>query len=167
VCALYALTNSMMFTPCWPSAGPTGGAGVACPAGSCSVNVLTSFFFGGMVQLRLSWAGRSGSDLGNLVEVQLDRSLPAEDRDQDLELLLVGVDLADRRRERGERPVGDGDRVADLEVEHLDLGLLLGVLRHRGGEPLDDLVEGQRCRPVGPVGGADEPGHPRRVAHTG
>ena len=49
VWALYALTNSMMFTPCWPRAGPTGGAGVACPAGSCSVNVLTSFFFlGGM-----------------------------------------------------------------------------------------------------------------------
>ena len=34
VSALYALTNSMMFTPCWPSAGPTGGAGVAWPAGS-------------------------------------------------------------------------------------------------------------------------------------
>ena len=34
VWALYALTNSMMFTPCWPSAGPTGGAGVAWPAGS-------------------------------------------------------------------------------------------------------------------------------------
>ena len=29
VWALNALTNSMMFTPCWPSAGPTGGAGLA------------------------------------------------------------------------------------------------------------------------------------------
>src|SRR5262245_28964386 len=48
VAALYALQNSMMFTPCWPSAGPTGGAGVAWPAFSCSVKVLTSFFFGGM-----------------------------------------------------------------------------------------------------------------------
>src|SRR5436305_11011016 len=147
VCALYALTNSMMFTPCWPSAGPTGGAGVAWPAGSCRVNVLTSFFFGGMGLLRLPglevcrkarrWSGRQAgrfrilepsvpgstrpfgrcSDLGDLVEVQLDRSLPAEDRHQDLELLLVGVDLADRGRERGERAVGDGDRVADLEVQ--------------------------------------------------
>src|SRR5438105_9362256 len=27
--ALNVLQNSMMFTPCWPSAGPTGGAGVA------------------------------------------------------------------------------------------------------------------------------------------
>src|SRR5215475_8238398 len=48
VAALYCLQNSMMFTPCWPRAGPTGGAGVAEPAFSCSVKVLTSFFFGGM-----------------------------------------------------------------------------------------------------------------------
>ena len=26
-------TNWPMFTPCWPSAGPTGGAGVAEPPG--------------------------------------------------------------------------------------------------------------------------------------
>ena len=30
---LNALQNSMMLTPCWPSAGPTGGAGFAAPAG--------------------------------------------------------------------------------------------------------------------------------------
>jgi hypothetical protein len=35
--ALNCFTNSMMLTPCWPSAGPTGGAGVASPAGSCSL----------------------------------------------------------------------------------------------------------------------------------
>src|SRR5215212_12164762 len=34
--ALNVLQNSMMFTPCWPSAGPTGGAGVACPPVTCS-----------------------------------------------------------------------------------------------------------------------------------
>src|SRR5579871_5747254 len=33
VFALKALQNSMMFTPCGPSAVPTGGAGVAFPAG--------------------------------------------------------------------------------------------------------------------------------------
>ena len=37
VCALNALQNSMMFTPCWPSAGPTGGAGFACPPGIWSL----------------------------------------------------------------------------------------------------------------------------------
>ena len=35
--ALKFLQKSMMFTPCWPSAGPTGGAGVALPAGMCSL----------------------------------------------------------------------------------------------------------------------------------
>ena len=34
VCALNCLQNSMMFTPCWPSAGPTGGLGFAFAAGT-------------------------------------------------------------------------------------------------------------------------------------
>ena len=44
VCALNALQNSMMFTPCWPSAGPTGGAGFACPAGTWSLMSVRTFF---------------------------------------------------------------------------------------------------------------------------
>src|SRR6266550_4665241 len=35
--ALNVLQNSMMLTPCWPRAGPTGGAGVAWPAGIWSL----------------------------------------------------------------------------------------------------------------------------------
>src|SRR6266571_1948019 len=37
--ALNCFTNSMMFTPCGPRAVPTGGAGVACPAGTCSFTI--------------------------------------------------------------------------------------------------------------------------------
>src|SRR5215210_5430613 len=37
VFALKALQNSMMLTPCWPRAGPIGGAGLALPAGTCSL----------------------------------------------------------------------------------------------------------------------------------
>ena len=37
VLALNALQNSMMLTPCGPSAVPTGGAGVALPAGICNL----------------------------------------------------------------------------------------------------------------------------------
>ena len=33
VCALNVLQNSMILTPRWPSAGPTGGDGFAAPAG--------------------------------------------------------------------------------------------------------------------------------------
>src|SRR3981081_3805757 len=35
--ALNCWQNSMMFTPCWPNAGPIGGEGLAEPAGTCSL----------------------------------------------------------------------------------------------------------------------------------
>ena len=41
--SLYSFRNAIMLMPCWPRAGPTGGAGVALPAGSCSV--MTAFTF--------------------------------------------------------------------------------------------------------------------------
>jgi hypothetical protein len=43
VCALNALQNSMMLTPCCPSAGPTGGAGFACPPGIWSLMMVRTF----------------------------------------------------------------------------------------------------------------------------
>jgi len=44
VAALNCLQNSMMFTPCWPSAGPTGGDGFAFAAGICSLTYACTFF---------------------------------------------------------------------------------------------------------------------------
>src|SRR4026207_2452351 len=41
--ALNCLQNSMMFTPCGPSAVPTGGAGFAAPAGHCSLLTAVTF----------------------------------------------------------------------------------------------------------------------------
>src|SRR3954469_18457935 len=102
----------MMFTPCWPSAGPTGGAGVAAPASICSLMIAASFFLGGI-------SDSSVLDLGDLAEGELDRRLAAEDRDEHLELLRVRVDLIDRRGQRGERSVHDGDRLTDLVVDDL------------------------------------------------
>src|SRR5215813_4321980 len=49
VAALYCLTKSMMFTPCGPSAVPTGGAGVAAPAFSCTLTTAAIFFFLGAI----------------------------------------------------------------------------------------------------------------------
>src|SRR5215208_7546080 len=40
---LKALQNSMMLTPCWPRAGPTGGAGLAAPAGIWSLIMVSTF----------------------------------------------------------------------------------------------------------------------------
>src|SRR3954470_2070170 len=134
VAALYAMQNSMMLTPCWPSAGPTGGAGLAAPAWIWSLMTAVNRFLGGMTSFFVTgWSGlvvgacrkpasgggRRGpcSDLGDLGERELDRRLPAEDRDEHLQLLLLGVDLVDRRGQCRERPVHDGDRLADLQMQ--------------------------------------------------
>src|SRR3954453_4037345 len=183
----------MMLTPCWPSAGPTGGAGVAAPALIWSLMTAVNRFLGGMTFLLLrdvnswSWlegpltgaraepAKRGGEgvlNLGDLGERELDRRLPAEDRDEHLQLLLLGVDLVDRRGQGRERPVHDRDRLADLEVDdgrggagrgcpaagRRGLRRLRRLRRDRRGEDLDDLVDGQR---QGLGGGADEAGDTR------
>src|SRR6478752_364111 len=149
VAALYALQNSMMLTPCWPSAGPTGGAGLACPAWIWSLISPATFFFGAMGWCFLSKGSRpltrrgTRLNLGDLAERQFDGCLAAEDGHQHLELLLLGVDLADRCRQRGERAVHDGDRLADLVI-HQDLGTLQAGLgsrtRGRGGGGLGSLL---------------------------
>src|SRR5204863_5828249 len=58
VWALNALQNSMMFTPCWPSAGPTGGAGLAAAAGICSLIIVRTFL--AMRRPRIAARGPSG-----------------------------------------------------------------------------------------------------------
>src|ERR1700730_9400746 len=100
VAALYCLQNSMVWTPWGPRAVPTGGAGVAPPAGSWIFTTAMTRFFGGMGYVSLP--GSAGLELCDLAEFELDRGLPAEDVDQDLELQLILVDLGDLAREVGE-----------------------------------------------------------------
>src|SRR5205823_8321540 len=85
VCALNALQNSMMLTPCWPSAGPTGGAGLAWPPGIWSLMIVRTFF---AISIPLV-------ELLHVVESDLDRHLPLEDVHHHLELLAVGVHVGD------------------------------------------------------------------------
>ncbi len=42
--ALNSLVKPIMLIPACPSAGPTGGAGVAAPAGICNLTMLATFF---------------------------------------------------------------------------------------------------------------------------
>src|SRR5580692_9776200 len=120
---LYCLQNSMVCTPCGPSAVPTGGAGVAEPASSWILTTASTFFFGGIVCTPSSSSCVSGPvpalclELGDLAELELDRGLPAEDIDQHLELELVLVDLGDLAREVGERALLDPHRLVDLVLE--------------------------------------------------
>ena len=41
--SLNSFVNAPMLTPCWPRAGPTGGAGVALPAGICNLMIPVTF----------------------------------------------------------------------------------------------------------------------------
>src|SRR5512138_1799768 len=121
---LNALQNSMMFTPCWPSAGPIGGAGVALPAGTWS---LTSACTGLVLAIRVPFRSRgfrpaptsrgraagpapaerrSGRlDRLDLQEVELDGRRAPEDRHHHLHLLPLGIHLVDDAGEVGERTV--------------------------------------------------------------
>src|SRR6266705_6805868 len=92
VLALNCFTNSMMFTPCWPRAGPTGGAGVAWPPGTCSlIKAVTCLAMlspkrnNGRLRLGAGvnakpQAARMILDRFHLPVFQVHRHLPAEDR---------------------------------------------------------------------------------------
>src|SRR2546421_5827145 len=99
VCALNALQNSMMLTPCWPSAGPTGGAGVAWPPGIWSLMSVRTFLAMSIQFL-------------HLVERELHRHLALEDVHEHLQLLLVRIDVDDLAVEVGEPPGGYLHRLA-------------------------------------------------------
>src|SRR5919108_6568662 len=135
----------MMLTPCGPSAVPTGGAGVALPACSSILSTARTFFF----------PIPTSVDLFDLEQVELDRRLPAEHVDQDLQLALLGVDLVDLAQEVGEGSVDDADALAQLELDP-DLRLLLDLLQDR----LElGLLQRHRL-----VARAHEAGHAWRVA---
>src|SRR5215831_819280 len=105
VFALKFLQKSMMFTPCGPSAVPTGGAGVALPAAIWSFTIACTFFAIAYLScperakheddqldvLRIFVSSRL--DLLHLQKVQLDRRGSSEDGHHHLQRVLVEVHL--------------------------------------------------------------------------
>ena len=69
--------------------------------------------------------GAVSLELRHLAELQLDRGLPAEDVDEDLDLELFLVDLDDLAGEVGEGAFLDPDRLALLVLEAGLLALAL------------------------------------------
>ena len=129
VAALYALQKSMMLMPCGPSAVPTGGAGVACPAWIWMLDDGRDLLLAPSREHRLFCLRTSSLllalELGDLAELELDRGLSTEDVDQHLELRAVDVDLGDRAVEVGERAGDHSHLLAFLELDaraHLLLG---------------------------------------------
>src|SRR3990170_7988813 len=143
VFSLYSLQKPMMLTPCWPNAGPTGGAGLALPASIWSLMIARTFF--AMLEPL------------HLEEVQLHRRLPAEEGDQHLHLALLQVQVVDDADEVLERAVDDAHALADAEAD-FDARLLDA---HLAQDALH-LFPLQRHRPVAR---ADEAGDARRVPH--
>src|SRR5213593_525123 len=149
VWALKPLQNSMMLTPCWPSAGPTGGDGFALPAGICSFTIACTFFI----------ARSHASDPLHLVVLELDGRGPAEDRHDHLHPPALRVHVVDHALEVDERSVDDAYLVAARE-HGLGLGLL-GARLHLSEDVVDLVVrQRDRLRPR-----ADEPGDLGRRAH--
>src|SRR3954454_14700229 len=152
VWALKALQSSMMLTPCWPSAGPTGGAGLAWPPGIWSLMRVRTFF--AMSRPCVP----SLVELLDLVEAELDRNLALEDVDEHLQLLRVRVDVDDLAVEVGQRAARHLDRLAERV---LDRGARTVAPCSCPG--LEDAVDlGLRER-HGLGAGADEAGDARRV----
>src|ERR1700743_600119 len=96
----------MMLTPCWPSAGPTGGDGLALPAGSCNLTYPV-IFFAMARHLFLPLPRKPRPALLDRREIQLDARGAAEDRHLHLELLLVHLHVVDGAGEVGEGAVED------------------------------------------------------------
>src|SRR5712692_533942 len=109
VLALNCLQKSIIFKPCGPSAVPTGGAGVALPAGSCSLMVVCIFLAMSLPQILLilpknvSPEGWSSPKLFDAGKIEFDRSRAAEDRHGNLQAAVVVVDLLDVAVEIRER----------------------------------------------------------------
>src|SRR5688572_17875944 len=128
VASLNCFTNIAMFTPCEPSAGPTGGAGVAWPAGHCSLILpVISFAIACCSWARAApWEAARPSDLFHFPVLELDRRRTTEDRHHDAHRALLRGNVLDRTVEAVERPGLDLDHVALLQADR-DLGPRLGV----------------------------------------
>src|SRR5437867_1184343 len=97
VAALNSLQNAMILTPCWPRAGPTGGAGLACPAGICSLMIPVTFF---AIKTCLSTRGLC---LLDLPVFEFNRRVAAKNIHRHLQFSPVGLNFLDHTTEIEER----------------------------------------------------------------
>src|SRR5918994_7007986 len=153
VASLNCRTNSPMLTCAWPRAGPTGGAGLACPPVICNFSLRAT-------RRPRPLPIKSSLQLGYLVEGELHGSLAPEDGDQHLQPRLVHIDVRDGAGEIRERSPYNLDRLPDLVV-HRRLDLLARLDLAWMQEPLHlGPAERERLLP-----GAHDLGDSRRLAH--
>src|SRR2546422_3919730 len=156
VLALNALQNSMRFTPCWPRAGPTGGAGVALPAETWSLTTAETLFAispSSLLPVRCGVRQGSGTairrprtfclGLLHLIKIQLHGRRATENGDHHAERRAIVVDFVHDAREVLEGAVGDLDVLPFIEHQ-----FRLGMFRshfHAVNDPVH-FLDRQRAR---------------------
>src|SRR3990172_9422722 len=128
----------MMLSPCWPNAGPTGGAGFACPPGIWSlISVTTVFIFLAIYASILYFA--------YLKEIELHRCASAEYLDFYAQPSLLRIHLFHNAAEIVKGTVNHLHMLAHGKIDYrgdLLFGLLLAHLVEQGAY----LLPGQRLR---------------------
>src|SRR5271169_1705465 len=125
----------MMLTCAWPSAGPTGGAGVALPAAICNFTEPVAFFAmmpfpiylfveTGLARFPLPRRGKLRLSIVRLLrhffhlsKFQFHRSRTPENRDHHLQSLAIFVHVIDHAGKRRERAFADAHRLALFELD--------------------------------------------------
>src|SRR3989304_357525 len=110
VFSLKLLQNSIILTPCWPRAGPTGGEGVPWPAGICNLTTAVTF----LAMRSLPYPGGSGPL--HLKKVQFKGGGTAEDADHDPHLALVWSNLLHHAVEVNERAIDNPHRLSRFQL---------------------------------------------------
>src|SRR5579872_3798278 len=116
VLALNCFTKSMMFTPCGPRAVPTGGAGVALPAGNCSLTVACTFL--AMRKILCVQPAADFAELGDLFylrEIQFHGRRSPENRHRNLQCAAVGIHVFHDARKIREGTFGDAHLLVALK----------------------------------------------------
>src|SRR5215469_17285187 len=137
--SLYSLQNAIMLTPCGPRAVPIGGAGLAFPAGICS---LTTALIRFAIQFYTPF--RNSLDFLDLQEIQYHRCFSTEKGNKYSDLVPIHIDVADRANELRERPI---DNTYTLAFREADFSLWLVRLLCDLFQDRLDLVFLERDRP--------------------
>src|SRR5947209_4028111 len=128
--SLYSLQNAMMLTPCGPSAVPIGGAGLAFPAGICSLTTALTRF---AILLQTPQNALIRLDFFDLEEIQDDWRLTTEKGNKYCHLVAIHIYITDRANKFGERTINDAHALTfrETDLRLWLIGFLGNLLQNR------------------------------------
>src|SRR5512136_307404 len=163
--ALYSLQKAIIFKPCWPRAGPTGGAGLALPAWICSLTTAFTFLAiltnppPQIITAQHYCRARIGRWLHpfNLQKVYFYWRLAAKHADQHAHAGAVGINGIHCAHKVLKRSLDDAHFLPFSKAD-LDLGRF-------GFHALEDFVDFFLAQRNGLGARPHEIGHARSIAH--